>query len=263
MSDRVASHLRAVAPIALALAFLAGPAAAVEPDPLAILRAMSDRLAATEAFAFDYDATRDIVTTEGEKLGLAASGTVTVARPDRIRATRTGGFVDLEMVFDGETFTLFGRDAGVYASIPAPGTLDALIDTLLDEYGAPLPAAELLSADVFTALTEEPLTEAKDLGAGVIDGVVCDHLAFRNAEVDWQIWIAQGEEPYPCRFTITARDMPQAPQYTVEVRDWRTGDAAEGDFVFTPPGDARELDVDEFRAAVTDLPPNFSIGAEQ
>ena len=250
-----------VAPVVLVLG--AGPTAADEPDPLAILRAMSDWLAASEAFSFDYDATLDIVTTENEKLGLAASGSVAVVRPDRVRATCTGGFIDVEMVFDGETFTILGHNAGVYARIPAPGTIDALIDTLLDDYGAPFPAADLLSADVFAALTEEPVTEAKDLGSGVIRGVECDHLAFRNAEVDWQIWIAQGEEPYPCRFTITARDVPQAPQYTVEVRDWRTGDEAGGDFSFSPPGDARELAVDEFRAAVTDLPPNFSIGAEQ
>jgi hypothetical protein len=93
--------------------------------------------------------------------------------------------------------------------------------------------------------------------------VECDHLAFRNAEVDWQIWIAQGEAPYPCRFTITARDVPQAPQYTVEVRDWRAGAQAETDFTFTAPSGAREIDLDAFRAEVGDLPPNFSIGDDQ
>jgi hypothetical protein len=251
----------AAAPFALAL--LAGPAAADEPDPLAILRAMSDWLAASESFSFDYDATLDIVTTEDEKLGLAASGNVAVVRPDKVRATRTGGFVDVEMVFDGETFTILGRNVGVYARVPVPGTIDTLIDTLLDEYGAPLPAADLLSADVFAALTEEPITEAKDLGSGVIRGVECDHLAFRNAEVDWQIWIAQGDAPYPCRFTITARDVPQAPQYTVEVRDWRAGAQAETDFSFTAPSGARQIDLDAFRTEVGDLPPNFSIGDDQ
>lgn len=256
------SSLRlAVAPLFLALGV--GPAIADEPDPLAILRAMSDWLAASQSFAFEYDATRDIVTTDNEKLGLAASGSVSVVRPDKVRATRTGGFVDVEMVFDGETFTIMGHNAGVYARVPAPGTIDALIDTLLDDYGAPLPAADLLNADVFAALTQEPITEAKDLGSGVIRGVECDHLAFRNAVVDWQIWIAQGEAPYPCRFTITARDVAQAPQYTVEVRDWRSGAPAETDFSFTAPSGAREIDLDAFRTEVADLPPNFSIGADQ
>lgn len=263
---RATSAIHPVNPRRLAFAFVAlalggSPAAAAEPDPLALLKAMSDWLAATKTFDFAYDATLEVVTPEEERIGLAASGTVSVARPDRIRATRTNGFADVEMVFDGKTFTLFGREAGLYAAVPAPGSTDALIDTLRESYGVPLPAADLLGADVFAALTEEPITDAKDLGAGVIRGKVCDHLAFRNAEADWQIWIAQGDAPYPCRFTITARDVPQAPQYTVDVRDWRIGGAA--DFSFAPPPGAREVDLEAFRNEVPDLPPNFSIGAEQ
>ena len=41
------------------------------------------------------------------------------------------------------------------------------------------------------------VTDVKDLGSGVIGGVECDHLAFRAKDTDWQIWIAQGEEPIP------------------------------------------------------------------
>ena len=36
------------------------------------------------------------------------------------------------------------------------------------------------------------------LGAGVIAGVTCDHLAFRTDTVDWQIFVAQGDRPFPC-----------------------------------------------------------------
>jgi hypothetical protein len=43
------------------------------------------------------------------------------------------------------------------------------------------------------------VTDAKYLGTGIIGGVECDHLAFRDADVDWQIWIATGDRPYPCR----------------------------------------------------------------
>ena len=53
--------------------------------------------------------------------------------------------------------------------------------------------------------------DVKDLGSGVIGGVECDHLAFRTKEVDWQIWIAQGNRPYPCRYVITSSKVAQAP----------------------------------------------------
>ena len=80
--------------------------------------------------------------------------------------------------------------------IEAPGTIDQLVDVLRDKYHRPLPAADLLMSDPYKELMPD-VTDAKDLGSGVIHGVECDHLAFRTKEVDWQIWIAQGARPYP------------------------------------------------------------------
>lgn len=50
----------------------------------------------------------------------------------------------------------------------------------------------------------------------MIRGQECDHLAFRTAEVDWQIRIAQGDVPYPCRFVITTKTIAGWPEYTLE-----------------------------------------------
>ena len=47
--------------------------------------------------------------------------------------------------------------------------------------------------------------------------------------MDWQIWIAQGDRPYPCRYVITSTKVKGSPQYTVEVRDWKTGDEVASD----------------------------------
>jgi hypothetical protein len=75
---------------------------------------------------------------------------------------------------------------------------------LRDKYHRPVPAADLLMSDPYKELM--PLvTDVKDLGSGVIHGIECDHLAFRTKEVDWQIWIAQGARPYPCRYVSRAR----------------------------------------------------------
>jgi hypothetical protein len=86
------------------------------------------------------------------------------------------------------------------------------------------------------------VVDAKDLGSGVIRGVECDHLAFRTDEVDWQIWIAQGERPYPCRYVITSPKVKGSPQYTIDVREWKTGDEVASDgFNLTIPQGAKEL----------------------
>ena len=106
------------------------------------------------------------------------------------------------MTFDGKTLTLLGKDDNLYAQFEVPGTIDHLIDEMRYTYNRPVPGADLLLPDVYGELMQDVI-DVKDLGSGVIGGTECDHLAFRAKDVDWQIWIAQGEEPYPCRYVIT------------------------------------------------------------
>jgi hypothetical protein len=219
---------------------------------------MSDYMAAQKAFSFDYNTSLEIVTTENQKLGLASSGTVTVNRPDKLRATRTGGFADVEFVFDGKTVTMLGKNANVYAQAAAPGTIDGLVDTLRTKYHRPIPGADLLMSNIHDQLIPE-VTNAKDLGSGVIDGVECDHLAFRTKDVDWQIWIAQGARPHPCRYVITSAQVSRAPAYSIDLRDWKTGEQArQASFTFTAPASARKLNPGEL-SDFDDLPKIFTL----
>jgi len=227
-----------------------------------LLKAMSDYLAAQQAISFAYDSTLEVVTDQQQKLGLASSGTLTLNRPDKLHATRTGGFANVEMVFDGKTVTLLGKDANLFAKVEEPGTIDQLVDVLRDKYHRPVPAADLLMSDPYSQLM--PLVvDAKDLGSGVIRGVECDHLAFRTEDVDWQIWIAQGDRPYPCRYVITSTKVKGSPQYTVDVRDWKTADEVASDgFSLAIPQGAKELkpgDVPDF----DELPGIFAIKGAQ
>ncbi|MEO1089567.1 MAG: DUF2092 domain-containing protein [Pseudomonadota bacterium] len=230
-----------------------------EADAKALLKAMSDYLAEQDRLSFDFDATLEVVTDDDQKLALADSGSVTIARPDRLLATRTGGFVDLQVTFDGQTLTLFGKNANVYTQIELPGTIDHLVDELRENYGRPLPAADLIMSDPYEGLMSE-VVDVKDLGSGIVGGRECDWLAFRTDDVDWQIWIARSDEPYPCRFVITSKRIDQAPQYTIQVRDWRTGDAvATTDFAFSNDTGAADIDEAAFAEQVSELPAHFSL----
>jgi hypothetical protein len=224
------------------------------------VKAMSDYLAAQEVLAFEYDSTFEIVTNEEQKLELASSGIITLNRPDKIRATRDAGFADVEMLFDGTTLTVFGKNANLYTQIEEPGTLDHLIDALRDKYNKPVPGADLLLSNVYDELMPG-VVDSKDLGVGVIGGVACDHLAFRTDEVDWQIWVAQGEKPYPCRYLITTKRVAGSPQYSVQIRDWKTGDAiAPETFVFNNETKAEKIALDELPG---EMPNHFAIGDTQ
>ena len=205
----------------LAMAAAAGAATtsaarADEANAKNLLKAMSDYMAAQKTISFDYDSNLEIVSTQQQKIALVSSGSVTLSRPDKLHATRTGGFANIEMVFDGKTLTALGKNQNLYAQIDAPGTLDQLVDLLRDKYHRPVPAADLLMADPYKELMSQ-VNNVKDLGSGVIHGVECDHLAFRTKDVDWQIWIAQGARPYPCRYVITSKKVTGWPQYTLDM----------------------------------------------
>jgi hypothetical protein len=109
----------------------------------------------------------------------------------------------------------------------------------------------------------QDVVDIKDLGSGVIGGVECDYLAFRAKEVDWQIWIAQGERPYPCRYVISSKLMEGQPQYSIQVRDWKADDeVAATDFSFKNPSDAKKVDLKKLEGA-DELPEHFQIGEGQ
>ena len=206
-----------------------------------LLKAMSDYLAAQQSISMSFDSVFEVVSDQKQKFQIATSGTVDMTRPDKIHTTRKSGFSDTEMMFDGKKVSILGKGENAYVQADVPGTVDNLIDQLRDRFNRQLPGADLLGSNVYDQLMTD-VTDVKDLGSGVIGGQECDHLAFRAKDTDWQIWIAQGPKPYPCRYVITSKGVDQAPQFSMTIRDWKAGSAGQGSYAFTPPAGAKKLD---------------------
>src|SRR4051794_31057033 len=110
---RIARMLRkpSVAMISTAAIFLTiglGTCPAVkadEADAKNLLKAMSEYLAAQKNISFEFDTNFEVVTKDHQKLLFASSGKADLSRPDKIRATRSSGFANVEMIFDGKTVT--------------------------------------------------------------------------------------------------------------------------------------------------------------
>jgi hypothetical protein len=101
-----------------------------EANAKSAVKKMSDYMAAQKAISFDYDTNLEVVTKENQKLGLASSGSMKLNRPDKIRATREGGFANVEYVYDGKTLTMLGKNVNAYAQVDWTGNLDQLVDEL-------------------------------------------------------------------------------------------------------------------------------------
>jgi hypothetical protein len=260
--NSIKSSLNHFAGVGISLAICLSAATAAHADEAyakTALKKMSDYVSAQKSISFNYDAILEVVTKDQQRLSLAGSGGVVINRPDKLRSTRNSGFADVEMLFDGKTLTLIGKGKNIYTQLEVPGNLDHLLDVLRDKYDRPFPGADLFMSNPEQQLMAG-VNDIKDLGSGVIGGVECDHLAFRKKEVDWQIWIAQGDHPYPCRYAITSKLIAGAPQYSIQLSDWKSGDTvAPDDFTFNNTTSAKKIDLKDLPNA-EDLPSNFVRG---
>jgi hypothetical protein len=251
--------------LAVTLALPAGPlviSTAQAQDAGKILKAMSDYVANQKVISAKFDSSIEVITPDLQKIQFASSGDLLLSRPDKLRATRTGGYADIEIVFDGKTTTVHGKNLNAFARFDTPGSVDQLVDRLRDQLSVELPGADLLVSNAYDALMSDVI-DAKHIGQGVIDGVECEHLAFRNPDTDWQVWVETGPRPIPRKYVITSKAVTGGPQYTLLIKDWKT-DAQVGaeTFVFKPPADAKEV---EFKALseLDEVPPGIASGGQK
>ena len=211
-------------------------------EATAFLKAMSDYVSSQPTIELTFDSDIEVITPQLEKIQFASSGELLLSRPDKLRAHRVGGYSDVELIFDGKTVSINGKSANGYAQFDAPGSLDHLIEALRSGHGVSMPGADLVQSNPYAVLVAD-VEEAKYIGRGVIDGRECEHLAFRNFDTDWQLWVEVGERPIPRKLVITSKTISSAPQYTLRIKSWRTGVRPSRDaFAFAPPAGARQLD---------------------
>jgi hypothetical protein len=226
-----------------AFIFVAPSSQAQSDDADKILKAMSAYLASQKNISLSFDSDVEVITPDVQKIQFASSGHLQMSRPDKLRASRTGGYADVELVFDGKTLTAYAKHISSYTQVDAPGSIDQLVDRLRDKFSVALPGADLLMSNVYDALTSDVI-KGMYMGRGVIDGVECEHLAYRGQDTDWQIWVEVGDRPIPHKYVITSKGIAAAPQYTLVIRDWKTdAQPSANAFVFAPPKDAKNVEV--------------------
>ena len=223
---------------------------------------MSDYVSRHKTIELTFDSDIEVITPQLEKIQFTNSGDALLTRPDRLRAHRIGGHADVALLFDGKTVSIYGKHVNGYVQYNAPGSVDKLIHALREGQGVALPGADLLLSNSYDVLVAGVL-EAKHIGRGVVDGRECEHLAFRNFDTDWQLWVEAGEEPIPRKMVITSKTMNSAPQYTLRIKEWKAGvEAPPGAFAFTPPPGAEELSPDAL-IELAELPPGAPEGGIQ
>jgi hypothetical protein len=214
---------------------------AVDPAAVQKLERMSKFLDAQKQFSVRTQSTLEDLHESGHRVDHDLAANVVVKRPDRLRAMRVGGALDQRLYYDGQTLSLYNPGEKVYATEKAPPTVEKMIDFARETVGIMLPAADLLYRGAFPLLMKD-LKLAAVVGKTTIDGVKCDHLLFSRPGVDFQIWIAEGDKPWPCKYTVTETGTPALLSITTQLSGWNTSPAAaDADFKFVPPKGTQQI----------------------
>src|SRR3954468_16781440 len=122
----------------MAVLLLAAASAARADDSTTILKSMTDYLGSQKSLSASFESDIEVMTPEMEKIQFASSGQMKLSRPDRLRVRRTGGYADVELVYDGKTISVYGNNAKSYVQADLPGTVDKMIDTIQSRSGVGL-----------------------------------------------------------------------------------------------------------------------------
>jgi hypothetical protein len=222
----------------------------IDPEAMAALRKMSDYLRTLNAFQVSGEITTEAVLEDSQKIQLSKNVDVVASRPNKLLARIRADQFERVLYYDGSNFTLFAPRMNHYATEPAPANIGEFATLLEDKHGIELPLV-----DLFRWGTPESdlnkITAAKEVGESVCGGVTCQHYAFRQPGLDWQIWIQRGDHPLPRKIVLTTLTDEARPQHTV-VYNWNLAPSFNQEaFAFVAPQGAKRITLADVRAKPT------------
>ena len=219
----------------------------IDPDAMEALNRMGAYLRSLKAFEVNSEVTNDDVLDDGEIITDNRTNTLLAVSPNLLRAELKSDEKDVFLFYDGKNFTVYGKLVNYYATVPAPATTGQLVDKVYNDYGIEIPLVDLFKWGTDNSAINK-ITSAFDAGPSTVQGITCEHYAFRQEGLDWQIWIQLGEYPLPRKFVIRTLTDDARPQHTANLV-WNLAPSYnEAAFVFDPPAGALRVPLKEINA---------------
>ena len=219
------------------------PAAnAVNPEAIKALKDMGAHLQSLKRFRVSTEVAGERVLADGQKLQHTAAAELDVARPNKLRARMHSVRAERELIYDGKTVTLYAPAQKYYSTVELVDTIGGVIGRLKEKYGVQIPLSDLFVWGTPTAPLDT-IESAMNAGQDFIGKDLCDHYAFRQPKIDWQIWMTTGSKPLPRKIVITNRADEARPQ-SVTLIEWNLKpNFMDSVFKFTPPKGASKIEI--------------------
>jgi hypothetical protein len=195
------------------------PLVSIEEAAKKSVQAMSDYLKASKSFSFRADIQYDDVLPSGQKIAFSAQSEISLRRPNGIQATQLSDTGVRQLWFNGKQLTLLDPVRNTYAIESVSGNTDQALDHMINQLHFTPPRSDFLYEDPAKALTKNAV-HSFVVGSSEVNGVPCQHLAFVDKLIDWQLWIETGKVPLPRKLIITYKTLPSSPQFIATLSDW-------------------------------------------
>lgn len=217
----------------------------VDPQAVAALKRMSAYLMSLNTFEIRSEGSLDVVTEEGQRVQLDGVTNYKVRRPGFV-IDFTSDLKSRRFIYDGKNFTVYAPTMGFYATVAAPPSNREVLELAYDRYGIKLPLEDLFRWNDSGNGRADKLISGYQLGTATLDGVKTDHYVFREKEIDWEIWIQQGDQPLPRKVVIVDRTQEEYPTFIARL-SWKVNPTfTDADFAFTPDKDAKRIELAVF-----------------
>lgn len=211
----------------------------IEQGAMDALKAMSEKLRDLQSFSVTADSTTQIATDDGQRIDLDTEAHFSVKKPDHMTATVNSIRKHRTLYYDGKMLTVYVPRENYYAQTEMTGTLVSVIDKGREKFGIEMPLSDLF----YWGTERAPLSSIKGatvIGPALVNGSPCVQLAFRQDDVDWQLWISDAEQ-LPRRMVIVDKTDAAFPQYSVDMKWDTTTPLTDDRFTFAPGKDDHRI----------------------
>jgi hypothetical protein len=222
----------------------------IDPRADELLKRTSDYLSGAKFFSVNAEIWQDATLSSGQRVQAGRSVDLQLRRPNRLHTEVQSTRHSRAMWYDGKDLTLLNRAQNLYGTTSAPGSLDETLDFATEHLGMVMPLEDLLVSNPYKNAVEK-ITSGTLIGPVKVLGVPCQHLAFTQPDIDWQLWIEDGPMPVPRKVVITYKDEEGTPQYTAILSKWDF-ETKLPDFIFhfDPPVGASKIPVKDVQAGL-------------
>jgi hypothetical protein len=191
----------------------------IDPQAAEILQNMSYFLGSKDEYTFKAEVMFDQLVNSNRKIQYSAEQKVYLKKKGNMTIEYVSDLGGYKLWFDNGMVTILELPTNLVSTATLPATIDQALKKLKEQYNFTPSLSDFLFINTFRALTEN-VTSGSYFGTSKILGVRCDHLAFVQNDIDWQIWVEVGKRQIPRKLVITYKELPGQPQFIAIMKHW-------------------------------------------